>query len=269
MKQKVFASFILSMIYFGFTRAQAPLYKDLAAPIEARIQDLLGRMTLMDKCHQIDIWHPKAKMTSDPEVFQRCLAEMGDTISDGIGFLQFDTHLEPEQYAANFNAIQKYFMEETPLGIPAISNADGNHGFMGAEGTVFPVPLSMGCTWDPELIEEVYTAIGKEMRWYGITHAATPVLDLLRDPRYGRCDEMLGEDPYLVGELGLRATWGLQGRDAKIGSDHLLACAKHFGAHSEPEGGLTLLLPIYRSGYSGKYISSPSKGPSKREISAR
>ncbi|MDA3929359.1 MAG: glycoside hydrolase family 3 C-terminal domain-containing protein [Prolixibacteraceae bacterium] len=243
MKKLIIVSLLVVSGLLPVNAQQKIVYKDATAPIEARIQDLLSKMTLMDKCHQIDIWHPKAIKTSDKAVFQKCLNELGDTIADGVGFLQFDTNLEPEQYAANFNAIQKYFMEETRLGIPAISNADGCHGFMGAEGTVFPVPLSMGSTWDPQLIEEIYTAIGKEMRTYGITHAATPVLDLLRDPRYGRCDEMFGEDPYLVGELGVHAVWGIQGRDQKIGTNHLLACAKHFGAHSEPEGG-TNLAPV-------------------------
>ncbi|MDA3892444.1 MAG: glycoside hydrolase family 3 C-terminal domain-containing protein [Salinivirgaceae bacterium] len=234
------------ILIFGFFKANSqntPLYKNEKAPTEARIQDLLSKMTLMDKCHQLDIWHPKAQKTSDPLVFKQCLKRMGDTINDGVGFLQFDTDLDPDQYAANFNAIQKFFMEQTRLGIPAISNADGCHGFMGNGGTVFPVPLSMGSTWDPELIEEIYIAIGQEMRWYGITHAATPVLDLLRDPRYGRCDEMYSEDPYLVGEMGVHATWGIQGRGKTIASDRLLACAKHFGAHSEPEGG-TNLAPV-------------------------
>ena len=148
-----------------------------------------------------------------------------------------------EQYAANFNAIQRYFVENTRLGIPAISNGEGCHGFVGAQGTVFPVPLSMGSSWDPALLEQIYSVIGKEMRLYGITHAATPVLDLLRDPRYGRCDEMFGEDPYLVGEMGVAAIQGLQGHNAFIGSEHLIACAKHFGAHGQPEGG-TNLAPV-------------------------
>jgi beta-glucosidase len=220
--------------------AKVPLYKNSAAPIESRIQDLLKRMTLEDKCRQIDIWHPKALKTSDNLVFQNCLKTLGDTISDGIGFLQFDTKLSPETYAANFNAIQKYFMEKTRLGIPAISNGEGCHGFVGAEGTVFPVPLSMGSTWDPELIEKIYAGIGKEMRLYGITHAATPVLDLLRDPRYGRCDELYGEDPYLAAEMGVAAIFGLQGKNQMIGNDKLIACAKHFGAHGQPEGGTNL-----------------------------
>jgi beta-glucosidase len=233
----VFTSIFLEV---GVLFAQNPVYKDPAAPIELRISDLLQRMTLEDKCRQIDIWHPKAKRTSDKKVFQQCLDELGNVINDGIGFLQFDTQLSPSEYAANFNAIQKYFMEETRLGIPAISNGEGCHGFVGAEGTVFPVPLSMGSTWNPELIEKVYSAIGKEMRLYGITHAATPVLDLLRDPRYGRCDELYGEDPYLAGEMGMSAIFGLQGRNELIGPENLIACAKHFGAHGEPEGGTNL-----------------------------
>lgn len=216
------------------------LYKNPAVPTEQRIHDLLGRMTLEDKCRQIDIWHPKALKISDRDILENEFKKLGDTLRKGIGFLQFDTYLSHEEYAANFNAIQKYFMTETALGIPAISNGEGCHGFVGSEGTVFPVPLSMGSTWDKELTEKIYTAIGKEMRIYGLTHAATPVLDLLRDPRYGRCDEMFGEDPYLVGELGVAAIFGIQGRNTKIGSTHLLATAKHFGAHSQPEGGTNL-----------------------------
>lgn len=215
-------------------------YKNPNVPVEERIRDLLSRMTLHEKCSQIDIWHPKARPTSNRDTLIKCIDEMGDTIKNGIGFLQFDTHISHKDYAANFNAIQKYLLHETRLGIPAISNGEGCHGFVGARGTVFPVPISMGSTWDPELIEEIYAAIAIEMRSYGITHAATPVLDLLRDPRYGRCDELYSEDPYLVGELGVAAIFGLQGRNELIASDKLIACAKHFGAHGEPEGGTNL-----------------------------
>jgi beta-glucosidase len=220
--------------------APGPIYQDPTQPIEGRIQDLLSRMSLADKCRQIDIWHPKALATRDRAVLNEALAALGDTIAQGIGFLQFDTNLPPEEYAANFNAIQRYLMTETELAIPAISNGEGCHGFVGAGGTVFPVPLSLGSTWNPGLIEEIYGAIAQEMRSYGMTHAATPVLDLLRDPRYGRCDELFGEDPFLVAELGVAAIFGLQGRSDTIGPDHLIATAKHFGAHGEPEGGTNL-----------------------------
>ncbi len=219
---------------------QLPIYKDANASIKTRTQDLLSRMTLKDKVRQIDIWHPKDMAIRDRVIFEEQLSIMGDTLAKGIGFLQFDTQIPAEEYLANFNAIQHYFMTETALGIPAISNGEGCHGFVGYNGTVFPVPLSMGSTWNTALIEDIYTAIGKEMRTYGITHAATPVLDLLRDPRYGRCDELYGEDPFLVGELGVSAIFGIQGREKQIGPEHLIATAKHFGAHGEPEGGTNL-----------------------------
>jgi beta-glucosidase len=230
----------------GILQAQnskIPVYKDSSASVETRIKDLLGQMTLEEKCRQVDIWHPRNLKASDNKILQACLDSLGDYVNQGIGFLQFITQNEHEEYAENFNAIQKYFVEKTRLGIPAISNGEGCHGFMGHEGTVFPTPMSMGSTWDTELVEEIYTAIGKEMRLYGITHAATPVIDLLREPRYGRSEEMFGEDPYLVGEMAVSAVFGLQGRDKMIITDRLIACAKHFGASSEPEGG-TNIAPV-------------------------
>jgi len=237
--------FIAILINIGFLKAQTPqkpLYKDSSAPIESRIKDLLGRMTLEDKCHQLDIWHVNATKTSDNTIFQKQVKNLGDTIKDGIGFLQFETKLPAATYIPNFNAIQKYFVEQTRLGIPAISNGEGCHGFVGNENksTVFPVSPTLGSTWDPDLVESVFAAVAKEMRSYGITHAATPVIDLLRDPRFGRSDEFLGEDPYHVAQLGVAAILGLQGRSPLIDQNHLIACAKHFAGHGQPEGGTNL-----------------------------
>ena len=244
MKQLFFA-LLASILFAGILQAQTtpkPLYKNPSAPIESRIKDLLSRMTLEDKCHQLDIWHVDATKTADNQIFQKCLKNLGDTISDGIGFLQFETKLPANECIPNFNAIQKYFVEQTRLGIPAISNGEGCHGFVGNEdqSTVFPVSPTLGSTWDTELVESVYTAIAKEMRSYGITHAATPVIDLLRDPRFGRSDEFLGEDPYHVAQMGVAAIFGLQGRSPLIDQNHLIACAKHFAGHGQPEGGTNL-----------------------------
>jgi len=218
-----------------------PVYKDPSAPIESRIKDLLGRMTLEDKYRQIDIWHPKMDL-SKPEELTKAIEALGDTVRNGIGFLQFQVRMNQAEYTARFNAIQKYFVEQTRLGIPAISNAEGCHGFVGNEdkSTVFPAPPLLGSTWNPELIESVYTAVAKEMRSYGVTHAATPVIDLLRDPRFGRSDEFLGEDPYHVAEMGVAAILGLQGRSPLIDENHLIACAKHFTGHGQPEGGTNI-----------------------------
>lgn len=223
------------------TYAQKPIYKDPSAPVEARIQDLLSRMTLEDKCRQIDVWHPKMDL-SKPDELKKAIAALGDTVQNGIGFLQFKLEMNIAEYIARFNAVQKYFMEQTRLGIPAISNGEGCHGFVGNENksTVFPAPPSLGSTWDTALIESVYGAVAKEMRSYGITHAATPVIDLLRDPRFGRSDEFLGEDPYHVAQMGVGAIFGLQGRSPFIDDNHLIACAKHFSGHGQPEGGTNL-----------------------------
>lgn len=243
--KRIYFSLFAVLLFAGSLQAQTaqkPLYKDAKAPIESRIKDLLGRMTLKDKCSQLDIWHVDATKTSDNQVFQKSLKNLGDTISDGIGFLQFETKLSSKECIPNFNAIQKYFVEQTRLGIPAISNGEGCHGFVGNEdqSTVFPVSPTLGSTWDPELVESVYTAVAKEMRSFGITHAATPVIDLLRDPRFGRSDEFLGEDPYHVAQLGVAAILGLQGRSSLIDGNHVIACAKHFAGHGQPEGGTNL-----------------------------
>lgn len=220
------------------------IYKDPSVSLEIRIKDLLSRMTMEEKCSQINIWNLKTDV-SNPGNLNKTIIALGDTISNGIGFLQFKTQMDIEQYRVQFNAIQKYLIENTKLGIPAISNGEGCHGFVGNKdkSTVFPVSPLLGSTWDTSLIESVYAAVAKEMRSYGITHAATPVIDLLRDPRFGRAEEFLGEDPYHVAQMGVGAIFGLQGRRPLIDNEHVIACAKHFAGHGQPEGG-TNLAPV-------------------------
>lgn len=236
-----FFSFLFLSVLGNAQVITKPLYKDAKAPIESRIKDLLTRMTLEDKCRQIDVWHPKVDL-SKPTDLKNTVTALGDTVKNGIGFLQFKVEMNDIDYRGRFNAIQKYFVEETRLGIPAISNGEGCHGFVGNENksTVFPVSTSLGSTWNTELIESVFGAVAKEMRTYGITHAATPVIDLLRDPRFGRCDEMLGEDPYHVAQMGVGAIFGLQGRAPFMDENHVIACAKHFSGHGQPEAGTNL-----------------------------
>ena len=233
--------FLITIYWLNAQANQKHPYKDPAVPVELRIKDLLGRMTLEEKLRQIDVWHPKVDL-SKPEILKNTVAALGDTVKNGIGFLQFNVRMNYAEYLAQFNAIQKYFVEQTRLGIPVISNGEGCHGFVGNENksTVFPVSALLGSTWDTTLIESVYGAVAKEMRSFGVTHAATPVIDLLRDPRFGRSDEMLGEDPYHVAMMGVGAIFGLQGRSTFIDKNHLIACAKHFSGHGQPEGGTNL-----------------------------
>ena len=236
-----FFTFFLVITFSNAQQVVKPLYKDPKAPIEERIKDLLSRMTIEDKCRQIDVWHPKVDL-SKPEELNKIIMALGDTVKNGIGFLQFKVEMNRDNYRARFNAVQKYFVENTRLGIPAISNGEGCHGFVGNENksTVFPVSASLGSTWNTELIESVFGAVAKEMRSYGITHAATPVIDLMRDPRFGRADEMLGEDPYHVAQMGVGAIFGLQGHTPFIDENHVIACAKHFSGHGQPEAGTNL-----------------------------
>lgn len=239
--KRIYFLFIILFLSCQINFAQKPIYKDATAPIEARIKDLLSKMTLAEKCAQIDIWHPKMDV-SKPDVLKKAVDNLGDTVKNGIGFLQFKVEMNYADYIVRFNAVQKYFVEKTRLGIPTISNGEGCHGFVGNENksTVFPVSPLLGSTWNPELVESVYGAVAKEMRSYGITHAATPVIDLLRDPRFGRSDEFFGEDPYHVAQMGVAAIFGLQGRSPLIDENHLIACAKHFSGHGQPEGGTNL-----------------------------
>nr|WP_294897974.1 glycoside hydrolase family 3 N-terminal domain-containing protein [uncultured Pedobacter sp.] len=235
------AFFMLFSFFSKAQQTQLPIYKNSSAPIESRVKDLVSRMTLMDKCNQLNIWHANID-ASKPDSLQLAIKMLGDTVKNGIGFLQFQVEMNSSQYVGRFNAIQKYFVEQTRLGIPAISNGEGCHGFVGNEdkSTVFPVAPLLGSTWDTVLVESVYRAVAKEMRSYGITHAATPVIDLMRDPRFGRADEFFGEDPYHVAQMGVAAVFGLQGRKFMIDENHLLACAKHFAGHGQPEGGTNL-----------------------------
>lgn len=245
MKRNVMLLFFIAVGFIIQAQPEKkPVYKDAAAPVELRIKDLLSRMSLQEKLRQIDIWHPEIDV-SKPAELNRMVSALGDTIVNGIGFLQFNVRMKYADYQPRFNAVQKYLIEQTRLGIPAISNAEGCHGFVGNDdqSTVFPVAASLGSTWDTALVESVFSAVAKEMRSYGTTHAATPVIDLLRDPRFGRADEMLGEDPYHVAQMGVAAIFGLQGRTTNIDGNHVIACAKHFSGHGQPEGG-TNLAPV-------------------------
>lgn len=219
----------------------APLlpYQDPSLPVEARLRDLLPRMTLKEKVAQLNLW-PNLEELLKHKSIDDDIALTLPQIKDGVGAIEYDTKLPAADYAKFHTAIQKYLKEKTRLGIPAQFDGDACHGFIGRSATVFPVPLTLASTWDPELVERVFTAVALEMRSFGLTHAATPVLDLAREPRFGRFDEFYSEDPYLAAQIGIAAIRGLQGRGPTIDGEHLLACAKHFTGHGQPEGGTNM-----------------------------
>jgi beta-glucosidase len=136
------------------------------------------------------------------------------------------------------NKIQKYVVDKTRLGIPVIFVDEGQHGMMRRDSTAFPQAIGMACSWDPTLFEKVYSTIAREMRTRGTHHALTPVIDVCREPRWGRVEETYGEDPYLNGVLSCAAVKGLQGSsDGTIAPGHVAATLKHFAGHGQSEGG--------------------------------
>ncbi len=134
-------------------------------------------------------------------------------------------------------AVQTAIREGTRAGIGVLFNEEGVHGVMGGGATVFPAALGLGATWDPALVEAVYAAVARECRARGSNYIYAPVLDLARDPRWGRVEETFGEDPHHVATMGVAAVVGLEGTGDRIAPDRVLACAKHFVGHGMPQAG--------------------------------
>jgi beta-glucosidase len=226
----------LATISVGLSADNKLPYQNPQLPVEERLADLLPRMTLEEKVAQLNLWPNLAELLKHKSIADDIALTLKQ-ITNGVGAIEYDTKLPVEDFTTFHDAVQKFLVEQTRLGIPALFDGEACHGFVGTNATVFPVPLTLASSWNPELVERAFATVALEMRSYGITHAATPVLDLAREPRFGRFDEMYGEDPYLVGVMGVAAIRGLQGRNAVIGAEHLLACAKHFTGHGQPEGG--------------------------------
>jgi beta-glucosidase len=217
--------------------ASGALYKRPDVPIEQRVHDLLSRMTVEEKARQLDLYfgakdlvdkrtdktHAAASAVFLPEK----AAELWGNL--GVGGIH-DLYPTPQQS----NAIQKWVIAHNRLGIPAIFIEEGLHGF--SNGTVFPAPINLAATWDPALAQKTGSAIAAETRATGVDMILAPVLDLARDPRWGRIEEDFGEDPYLSGQMGLAYVRGAQGES--LASDHAVVTEpKHFAAHGSPEGG--------------------------------
>jgi beta-glucosidase len=136
------------------------------------------------------------------------------------------------------NAIQKFFLENSRLGIPVMFHEECLHGHAAPDGTSFPQPIALGATFNPALVESLFTMTALEARLRGAHHALTPVVDVAREPRWGRVEETYGEDPYLVSRLGIAAVRGFQGEKNFRDKQHVLATLKHFVGHGQPESGM-------------------------------
>jgi beta-glucosidase len=208
-------------------------YRNPSLSIEDRVADLLSRMTLEEKVDQIcgggrgNASVIDTTGTFTDETARATLARWWDP----------DLAFPPKRAAILRNALQRYLREKTRLGIPALFMGEGLHGFMEYGSTSFPQAIGLASTWDPELVKQIFTAAGDEAGSAGAGQLFSPVLDLARDPRWGRTEETYGEDPYLVSRMAVAAVTGFQGDLFNINRHHVVATMKHFAVHGQPEGG--------------------------------
>jgi beta-glucosidase len=221
-------------------------YQDPSLPIYRRVTDLLGRMTLEEKVAQVQSVNWQHTEVFDPKTRQFSVERARKLIPHGIGQITRPGDRRDARQAAELaNAVQRFLVEKTRLGIPAIMHEEALHGFVAAGATSFPQAIALGATFDPALVEEVFTTAARQMRARGAHQALAPVVDVARDPRWGRFEETYGEDPYLVSRMGVAAIRGFQGHvDAhgagagtRIDGAHVMPTAKHFAVHGTPEGG--------------------------------
>jgi beta-glucosidase len=239
------------LIKSGLTRAESATAKSASAtaayrndklPVADRVHDLLGRMTQAEKVAQLQSVNWDNTHVYDRRTGEFSTERARKLMPLGIGHVTRpgDRH-DPRQAVEFANALQKFMVEETRLGIPAILHEEGLHGFVAPGATSFPQAIALAATFDPQLVEEAFTVAARQMRARGGSQVLAPVLDVARDPRWGRIEETYGEDPYLAGRIGVAAVLGFQGRrasnDVAISPEHVVATTKHLTGHGQPEGG--------------------------------
>ena len=220
------------------------MYKDPECAVEARVDDLLQRMTLEEKVAQTLCVHVNPDMVDDEGYVRK--RKLNTRLRHGIGQLGKPNQVlerTAEESAHIVNRLQAYVIEKSRLDIPAIIHEECLHGLWARGATIFPQSAGMASTWDPELVGSVFNAIALETRTRGGTQANTPMIDVCREPRFGRIEESYGEDPYLVSRFAVAAVRGLQGHGQSIDDEHIVATVKHFAAYGEPLGGLNKAPP--------------------------
>ena len=253
MRIRAFLSLAAIAIVAALLEAQGPLYRQAAAPVDARVADLLARMTLEEKVAQLlGIWNRKREIQNAQGGFDPTNAKA--LIGFGIGEVSRPSEVarptsgalyrSAREHALFVNAVQKWLVENTRLGIPAMFHEEALHGLTAPGGTHFPVPIGLASTWDPPLVERLMSVAALEGRARGTQHVLSPVVDLGRDPRWGRIEETYGEDPYLVTQMGVAAVRGYQGTALPLAADKVFATLKHFAGHGSHEGGINTAPPL-------------------------
>jgi beta-glucosidase len=231
-------------------KTAVPVYKNPSQPVERRVADLLARMTLPEKIAQMMcIWQEKSTKLQDKNGdFDFAKAKKHFAHGHGIGQIARPSDAgskptdagvgkSPRGTAELTNAIQKFFVEQSRLGIPVIFHEECLHGHAAIGATSFSQPIGLAATFNPSLVQSLYAMAAEETRVRGAHQALTPVVDVARDPRWGRVEETFGEDPYLVSQLGIAAVRGFQGDATFKDKKHVIATLKHFAAHGQPESG--------------------------------
>ncbi|WP_457356322.1 glycoside hydrolase family 3 N-terminal domain-containing protein [Roseateles sp. P5_D6] len=235
-------------------QSDQPLYKQASAGVAVRVKDLLSRMTLEEKVAQtMCIWIGKNRVQNERGDFDA--AQAAQALPHGLGMLArpsdrkgvdntnagADANMANRtaaETAAYVNAAQAWAVQRTRLGIPLFMHEESLHGYAARDATCFPQAIGLASSFDPTLIERIYSVCAREMRARGANLALAPVVDVCRDPRWGRVEETLGEDPYLTGVLGKAAVIGFSGTERKLAPAKVLATLKHMTGHGQPERGI-------------------------------
>jgi len=249
---------LAALLATSTSAAQAPaapaIYKDPGQPLDRRVDDLLSRMTLNEKIAQLEtIWENKAKLQTPDGQFSAELASRafpdgiggfarpsdmrGVVSSNGAAGANATPNRDARGTAEYIDAAQHWAVERTRLGIPILMHEEALHGYVARGATSFPQAIGLASTWDPDLVTRIFSVAAREMRARGAFLALAPVVDVAKDPRWGRIEETYGEDPYLVSQIGLAAVRGFQGPSLPLPHDKVLVTLKHFTGHGMPESG--------------------------------
>lgn len=214
-------------------------YQNASLSNSDRAQDLLSRMTVEEKVAQmLTVWQKRKEFDENGNFIATKAAPL---IGLGIGHIgRPSEEKSPEETVRFTNDLQKWLIENTRLGIPAIFHEEALHGHMASNATSFPQAIALASTWDPELLKRVYEVSAEEVRARGGNQALTPILDVARDARWGRIEETMGEDPYLVTELGVASVLGFQGEASQLPEGRVNATLKHLTGHGQPLAGMNI-----------------------------
>lgn len=210
------------------------IYQDASKPVAERVTDLLSRMTLAEKVSQLtSVW--AYEIIRNGQINEdKCMAKMGQGLGQ-ITRLGGASSFKPDEAARAANQIQRFLVEKTRLGIPAIIHEESCAGYLTRGANVFPQALGIGASFEPELAQEMGAIIREQMMALGARQALAPLLDITRDPRWGRTEETYGEDRYLTARMGVSYIRGLQSDSLEQG---ILATGKHFVGYGQSEGGM-------------------------------